>query len=351
RTHVMFEIAPVAQHTVAIIGAATLLLAGFCALAQTDIKRVLAYSTMSQIGYMFLALGVGAWGGAIFHLMSHAFFKALLFLASGSVILACHHQQEMARMGGLRKKLPITFWSFVVGGLALAAIPPTAGFFSKDAIIHLTYVSGNKGLWVCAVIGAFLTAVYTSRMIYLTFFGEYRGEEPDEHGHGGPVTKPHGLAHNIPLIVLMIASLIGGFWGLKLTGVLPAAPHGEQPELLEYLPLIVSVFGIVIAWPLFMTYGETTKRLTHRGTGNRVRLLWLNAMGFDWLWDQLLVKPWYFFGRFGRRDAVDMLGRATEEAFQRWNGLFARTQNGQLRWYAASIGLGAVLILAAGIYS
>lgn len=352
RTHGLFLLSPVAMEAVALIGATTLLIAGLCALAQTDIKRVLAYSTMSQIGYMFLALGVGAWGGAIFHVMTHAFFKALLFLASGSVILACHHEQQMARMGGLRKKLPLTFWSFVIGGGALAAIPPSAGFFSKDAIIHLSYVSGHHGLWLCAVFGAFLTALYTARMIYLTFFGEYRGATPDAHGHGGEVRRPTGLAHHIPLTLLMIASLIGGFWGLKLIDVLPAAPSGEQSMLLESLPLIVSVIGVVIAWPLFMTYGKATERLTHRGPANAIRLLWLNAMGFDWLWDRLLVRPWYWAAGFGRRDAMDIVGRAfLETGFMRANRLFVLSQNGHVRWYAASIGLGAVLILAAVIYS
>ncbi len=135
RMHTLFELAPFAQAMVGLVGALTLLIAGFTALAQTDIKRVLAYSTMSQIGYMFLALGAGAWSGAMFHLMTHAFFKALLFLASGAVILACHHEQDIFKMGGLWKKLPVAFASFAIGGLALAAIPPTAGFFSKDGIL------------------------------------------------------------------------------------------------------------------------------------------------------------------------------------------------------------------------
>ncbi|MGH8034975.1 MAG: NADH-quinone oxidoreductase subunit L, partial [Lysobacterales bacterium] len=166
RTHVLFELSPVALACVGWVGALTALLAGFTALTQTDIKRVLAYSTMSQIGYMFLALGAGAWSAGIFHLMTHAFFKALLFLSAGSVILALHHEQDIFKMGGLRKDLPFVFWCFVVGGAALVAVPPTAGFFSKDEILWQAWATGHHGLAVAGLFGAFLTAIYTSRLIF-----------------------------------------------------------------------------------------------------------------------------------------------------------------------------------------
>ncbi|MXS18936.1 NADH-quinone oxidoreductase subunit L, partial [Pseudomonas oryzihabitans] len=190
RTHGLFLLAPEILHLVGIVGAVTLVLAGFAALVQTDIKRILAYSTMSQIGYMFLALGVGAWQPAIFHLMIHAFFKALLFLASGSVILACHHEQNIFKMGGLWKKIPLAYSSFVVGGSALAALPlVTAGFYSKDEILWEAMASGHTYLLYAGLAGAFLTSIYTFRLIFITFHGEAHTE-----AHAG-----HGIAHNLPL--------------------------------------------------------------------------------------------------------------------------------------------------------
>ncbi len=201
RTHGLFTLAPEILHLVGIVGGVTLVLAGFAALVQTDIKRILAYSTMSQIGYMFLALGVGAWDGAIFHLMTHAFFKALLFLASGAVIVACHHEQNIFKMGGLWKKLPLAYASFIVGGAALAALPlVTAGFYSKDEILWEAFASGNHGLLYAGLVGAFMTSLYTFRLIFITFHGEAKTE-----AHAG-----HGIAHWLPLSVLIVLSTFVG---------------------------------------------------------------------------------------------------------------------------------------------
>ena len=171
RTHILFELAPSVQLLVAWIGLITVLMAGFIALTQSDIKRILAFSTMSQIGYMFLALGVGAWSAAIFHLMTHAFFKALLFLASGTVILSVHHEQNIFKMGGLRKKLPVSFASFLIGSLALTAFPFTSGYFSKDEILLAALEMDGPGtiLWVGGVLGAFLTGIYTFRLFFIVF--------------------------------------------------------------------------------------------------------------------------------------------------------------------------------------
>lgn len=342
RTHTLFQLAPAALEAVGIVGAATLLLAGFSALSQTDIKKVLAYSTISQIGYMFLALGVADWSGAIFHLMAHAFFKALLFLAAGSVILACHHEQEMSKMGGLRKKLPLTFWTFLIGGAALAAIPPTVGYFSKDGILREAWLSGHHGLWLCGIIGAFLTAVYTFRMIFITFFGEYRGEHA--------VHKPHGLAYGLPLVVLALAALIGGFWGLHIN-VLPVAPIGEMPGNLETLPLVLALIGVGIAWVLFQLNPEATARFMSTGIPDLLRRWWFAAFGFDWLFDRLFVRPFYALARFCARDWIDVFITGINDLFTLANNLLVRSQNGSVRWYAASVGFGAVLILAAVFYS
>jgi NADH-quinone oxidoreductase subunit L len=197
RTHTLFELSPFALDAVGIIGAATLVLAGFAALVQTDIKRVLAYSTMSQIGYMFLALGAGAWSAAVFHLMTHAFFKALLFLAAGAVIVACHHEQDIFKMGGLRKKLPLVYACFLVGGGALAALPfVTAGFYSKDEILWEAFASGHMGLLFAGLLGAFLTSIYTFRMIFIVFHGP-------EQTHAQELK---GISYSLPLAVLLVLS-------------------------------------------------------------------------------------------------------------------------------------------------
>ncbi|MGH8457197.1 MAG: NADH-quinone oxidoreductase subunit L, partial [Stenotrophobium sp.] len=242
RTHVLFELSPFALECVGWVGALTALLAGFTALTQTDIKKILAYSTMSQIGYMFLALGAGAWQPAIFHLMTHAFFKALLFLAAGSVILAMHHEQDIFKMGGLRKQIPLTFWCFLIGSLALVAFPGTAGFFSKDEILFQAYANGHMGLYWAGLFGAFLTAIYTFRMIFIAFFGEAHHE-----AHQG-----HGLDHSLPLIVLAALALVGGLIHLPLSGVLPEAHISDAMEHMKYTleaaSVIVSLSGIVVAW-------------------------------------------------------------------------------------------------------
>lgn len=201
RSHGLFLMAPEILQLVGTIGAITLVLAGFAALVQTDIKRVLAYSTMSQIGYMFLALGVQAWDAAIFHLMTHAFFKALLFLASGSVILACHHEQNIFKMGGLRKSIPLVYVCFLVGGAALSALPiVTAGFYSKDEILWGAMSHGHINLMLAGLAGAFMTSLYTFRMIFIVFHGEAK-------------TKAHpvkGITHHLPLLVLLVLSTFVG---------------------------------------------------------------------------------------------------------------------------------------------
>ncbi|HEV2473042.1 MAG TPA: NADH-quinone oxidoreductase subunit L, partial [Chthonomonadales bacterium] len=204
RTHVLFELAPPVQIAVAVIGAATLLMAGCSALTQNDIKRVLAYSTVSQIGYMFLALGVGAWGAAVFHFMTHAFFKALLFLVAGIIIEALHHEHNIFRMGGLRKELPIAFWTFLIAGCSLAGLPLiTAGYYSKDLILWSagSSATGSTALWAAGIAGVVLTSLYTFRLIFLVFFGPVRT----------PVTRRPGLAMTIPVCVLAVLSIAGGF--------------------------------------------------------------------------------------------------------------------------------------------
>ena len=208
RSNILFTLAPETLAVVSIIGLATLLMAAAIAVSQTDIKKVLAYSTVSQLGYMFLGLGVGAYTGAFFHVITHAFFKALLFLGAGSVIHAMSNEQDMRNMGGLRKKLPLTFLTMMVGTIAIAGIPPFSGFFSKDEILAHVY-EHNKAFWVIAVIGAMFTSFYMFRMMYLTFNGSFRGTTDQEHHlHESPASM------TIPLIALAVLSALGGLIGI-----------------------------------------------------------------------------------------------------------------------------------------
>jgi NADH-quinone oxidoreductase subunit L len=241
RNAVLFEHAPITLGIVAAIGAATALFAGTIGLVQNDIKRVLAYSTVSQLGYMFLAMGVGAFGAGIFHLYTHAFFKACLFLGSGAVIHALHGEQDIRHMGGLKKDLPITFWTFVIASIAIAGVPGLAGFFSKDEILFETFRHGHTWLWVIGVLTSLLTATYMFRLVFLTFFGERRhapaaveahgpGHAHDHHGHTAaahghaPVHAAHdhghgGHLHDAPpamalaLVVLALGSVLAGYVG------------------------------------------------------------------------------------------------------------------------------------------
>src|SRR5688572_1076147 len=221
RNAVLFSHAPETMMIVAVIGAVTALFAGTIGLVQNDIKRVLAYSTVSQLGLMFLAMGVGAFGAGIFHLYTHAFFKALLFLGSGAVIHALHGEQDIRNMGGLKSYLPITYWTFVIGSLALAGFPGLAGFFSKDELLYETFHEGHTFLWVIGALTSLLTATYMGRLVFLTFWGERRSDAPthahaahDSHGHA------HGAPHDAPpamafaLIVLAIGSVVAGYVGV-----------------------------------------------------------------------------------------------------------------------------------------
>jgi len=208
RSNILFLLAPITMHVIAVIGLATALLAAVIALTQTDIKKVLAYSTVSQLGYMFLGLGVGAFTGGFFHVITHAFFKALLFLGAGSVIHAVSGEQDMRNMGGLRKKLPITFATMLIATIAIAGIPPFAGFFSKDEILAHTY-QYSTWMYAVGVFTAMLTSFYMFRMMFLTFFGNFRGtHEQEHHLHESPASM------TIPLIVLAILSIVGGFIGV-----------------------------------------------------------------------------------------------------------------------------------------
>ncbi len=342
RTHGLFLLTPEILELVGIVGGVTLVLAGFAALVQTDIKRILAYSTMSQIGYMFLALGVGAWDAAIFHLMTHAFFKALLFLASGAVINACHHEQNIFKMGGLWKKLPLAYASFIVGGAALAALPlVTAGFYSKDEILWEAFASGHQWLLYAGLAGAFLTSIYTFRLIFIAFHGEAKTE-----AHAG-----HGVAHWLPLSVLIVLStFVGALITPPLHGVLPQSvghAGGEAQHSLEIASGAIALAGILLAALLFLGKRRFISAVAQSAPGRFLGAWWYAAWGFDWVYDKLFVKPYLLITRLLGHDPIDSGIGLIPRIVRGGNGLLSSSQTGQLRWYAVSLVGGAVLVLGA----
>ena len=330
RSNILYSAAPLTMNVVAIIGAATALFAATIALRQNDIKKVLAYSTVSQLGYMFLALGSGAYVAAVFHVMTHAFFKALLFLGSGSVIHAMSGQQDIRFMGGLKNKLPITYWTFLAGCLAIAGIIPFSGFFSKDSIL-LAAFEHNKILYFVGLITAGLTAFYMFRLLFVTFFGAFRGtEEQRHHVHESPA------AMTIPLIVLAILSVVGGFinvpevfihGGERLTDFLsPVVPNAKAivshstEWLLMGLTTVIAVVAILIAWRRYKTYKE--EQPTPFAT------LLKNKWYVDELYDSIFVKPLNVLGAF----ANTVLDRSGIDALVNGVGRAVNYGGRQLRW-------------------
>jgi NADH-quinone oxidoreductase subunit L len=343
RTHTLFELAPPIQFAVAVIGAATLLLAGFSALTQRDIKRVLAYSTISQIGYMFLALGVGAWSAAIFHFMTHAFFKALLFLAAGIVINALHHEHDMFRMGGLRRELPVAFWTFLVGGCALAGLPLiTSGAYSKDLILWHAWSSpaGNPILWAAGIAGVFLTSLYTFRLIFLVFFGQ----------PGSEVSRRPGFSMKLPVWILAVFSIAAGFPEKSITNFLAKAlpgisdtGHGLITETGSgVLAGLTFAAGLLLAWFLYL-------RPVRQPSTTALQRFWFSGWGFDWIYERLFVRLVVWISYVNKDDIVDSFyDRVADMTGLAYRAMSA-TQTGKIRWYAAGIAAGSALFIAIAI--
>lgn len=339
RTHPLFLMAPATLQAVALIGLLTLLLAAFSALVQQDIKRILAYSTISQIGYMFLALGVGAFGAGVFHLMTHAFFKALLFLAAGAVIHCLHHEHNIFRMGGLRSRLPVAFWSFLIGSAALAALPLTAGFYSKDAILLAAWQQADIGpwLWAGALLGALLTAIYSFRLVFVVFFGR-ANSEPD---------RQPGWKMALPLSLLCVLSLIGGWWPLPLSAVFPVKPDAAIDHRIEIISIAVPLVGVVLAYGLFLGRQLSINALSDSTIGRSLQGFWHSGWQFDALYNRLLQKPYVGLARRWSREPVDALYQLLIGSSQRMHRWLAALQTGQLRWYATSLAIGLILMLGA----
>jgi NADH-quinone oxidoreductase subunit L len=305
----LFELAPNAQTFVTFIGATTALFAATIGLVQNDIKRIVAYSTCSQLGYMFVAMGVGAYSVGMFHLFTHAFFKALLFLGSGSVIMAMHHEQDIRHMGGLKSKIPVTYWMMVIGTLALTGFPLTAGYYSKDAIIEAAYVGKNPMAiygWVCTVAAAALTSFYSWRLIFKTFHGEPHDREHYEHAHESPYVVL------IPLAVLAAGSILAGhpfkeyFAGHHVAEFFrDSLKFAESNHVLEdmhhlpawvvYLPTLMMVIGFLIAWQFYVRRPDIPEELA-RQQPLLYRFL-LNKWYFDELYDLIFVRPTLWLGR------------------------------------------------------
>jgi len=355
RTHVLFLLAPAVQAAVAVIGALTLLLAAFSALAQRDLKRVLAYSTMSQVGYMFLALGLGAWTAAIFHFATHAFFKALLFLGAGAVIHGLKGEHDMFRMGGLRRALPVPFWTFVAGASSLAAIPlVTAGFYSKDLIVWFAWSSekGSGWLWAAGALGAFLTSLYTFRMLFLTFFGAQTTS----------VSRPPGALMQAPLIALALMSTFAGFIEVPpllgdvrllshfMEHTLPGTRLVSDNATLELVLLLIlealQVAAIFLAYLLYLRaprYGDVLREAIP--FGESVRRLWFSGWGFDRLYDLMIVRPLSALARANRDDLFDLIPGGLAFYTDALHRALRRSQTGRVRWYVMAVALGAVISL------
>jgi NADH-quinone oxidoreductase subunit L len=356
RTHVLFELAPDIQHLAGILGAITILVAGLIALVQTDIKRVIAYSTMSQIGYMFVAVGLGAYGAGLFHLMTHAFFKALLFMAAGIVIHALSDEQDIRRMGGLARRLPFTYRAFLVGALALAAVPPFAGFFSKDSILGSAANAGTLGwaLWGVAAFGAFLTALYTFRLLFIVFWGELSAFAR-EHLHVPGFEC--GLAMAWPVGVLTILAAVGGFlqvpwaWTLVDDWLHPVAESAEEATGITFTFSVVAttalaLAGIALAWRIWARADPLPERL-------RRRYPWAartveEKFYFDTAYDRAFYEP-------SARSASLALQYVEEPVFLRslgelgrgvrsLSGRLSSVQTGSVRSYALALGAGAAVI-------
>ncbi len=406
RNAVLFSHAPETMIVVAVIGVATALMAGTIGLVQNDIKRVLAYSTVSQLGYMFVATGVGAFSAGIFHLYTHAFFKALLFLGSGAVIHALSGEQDIRRMGGLRRELPITYWTFLVGALAIAGVPFLSGFFSKDEILYRAFAGGHALVWLVGMITALLTAIYMFRLVFLVFHGERAPGAPgpaapahDASGHGGHGTGHGGHLHDAPpamafaLVVLAIGSIVAGYIGVPAilggsnriehfleqsfeppgmehasVGEASSAGHGEAAALeggpaagstedgaghavemnLMLLSSGVALAGIGLAVYFFLRRRDVAAGIAARFAG--VHRLLLNKYYVDEVYDAAIVQPIYRVSERGLWKVADVgvidgAVNGTGAFVSGASAVLRRLQTGSMRTYALSVLIGVVMIL------
>ncbi len=368
RSHVIFERAPMALTVVAIIGTLTAFFAATIGIAQTDIKKVLAYSTVSQLGYMFMACGVGAFSAGIFHLMTHAFFKGLLFLGAGSVIHACGGEQDMRKMGGLKSYILWTFLTMSVATLAIAGIPPLAGFWSKDEILWKAY-QVSKVYWAIGIVTAFITSFYMFRLLFMTFFGDYRGAQVDAHGHSSSVDQAHGhgephespMVMLAPLMILAVLSLVGGLvgWGNRFEHFLApvfgaaepvAAAAGSITErLLMGVSVLVAFAGWGLAYLLYCRRTDLPQKIAD-SLGSFYQAV-VHKYYIDELYAALFVKPLIdgstrILWQGVDRKIIDTAVNDSAEGAQRVSDEVRHMQSGNLRSYAGWIAAGSAVVIA-----
>jgi len=382
RCHTLFDRSPYALGIVALIGAATAIFAACIGMVQHDIKRVLAYSTVSQLGYMFLACGVGAYTAGIFHLMTHAFFKALLFLAAGSVIHALSGEQDMRKMGGLRKRIPVTFWTMTMGVIAIAGIPPLAGFFSKDEILYQAFISHNplaKLLWAVGLLTAGITSFYMFRLWFKTFFGPEHFDEHATHAtEEGHAARAHGVHESpwvmlIPLVLLAILSVVGGFVGVPaalgghdeigaflepvfstdlVEAAAPVANHNLELGLAA-VSVVTALAGFFLAYAFYFRKPGTAASLAKSAPG--LYRVVENKFYVDEIYRIFLITPLLMFTRIilgGLIDSgfVNGFGKAAAATTRGLGTLTRRMQSGNIRSYAGWLALGAAAVMVAMIF-
>lgn len=360
RFNPLFSLSDTAMMVVAITGAMTSIFAATIALVQNDIKRIIAYSTVSQLGYMFLACGVGAYGAGIFHLFTHAYFKALLFLGAGSVMHAMAGELDIQKMGGLKKHLPITYWTFLIASLSIAGIPGLAGFFSKDEILWLAYNGGPVGkfLWIIGSIVAGLTAFYSFRIIFLTFHGRFRGtHEQEHHLHESP------LSMTIPLIILAIGAVTSGWIGIPailggnnaighfLEPVLGhpqiTATHNEELQVMA-MSVIIAIIGIALSWFLYIFKPIIAKLLAY-WFKNLYRILW-NKYYIDEIYEYIFVKPAFWISRSFLIAVTDLriiegVVNGVPKKINDLGEFLRKLQTGHLQHYGIGMALGLFTVL------
>ena len=344
----LYNASPTAMSVVAIVGAITMVLGATIALTQTDIKRVVAYSTMSQLGYMMMACGLGAYAAGIYHLMTHGAFKALLFLGCGSVIIALHHEQDMRRMGGLKDRLPITYWTFLIGSLALAGFPLTAGFFSKDDVLVSAWAAGPLGqvLSMFGVLTALLTAFYSFRLVFVTFWGPSRVDQQ----HAAHVHEPSPTM-TVPLVILAVLSIATGYVGIPefLAPVFEGGDgaHGGEAMGIMLLATAMGLLGIGGAYYAYVLHPSLPDRWAHQW---RTAYEWsFHKWYFDEAYDRSIVRPTFTVAvELWKRIDVAVIDGAVNGVARAiaWGAWFLRlVQSGQTQHYALGMALGAVVIL------
>ncbi len=358
RCHPLYNLSPDAMHFVALIGVITCIFAAIIGLRQNDIKKVLAYSTVSQLGLMFVSLGMGAYASAIFHVTTHAFFKALLFLAAGSVIHGMGGEQDIRKMGGLRKAMPVTFWVFLIGTFAIAGFPLMAGFFSKDEIFAFTYAHGGGWWWGFAGLGAMFTAIYMCRLLYVTFFGEFRGtHEQAHHLHESPKVM------TVPLMILAVLSIAGGFLNTPhflglgneqwlahwFSNVIPLNEMHLEHSTEWTLMIFTTSLAVVIIIVSYFIYGKKSNLPVADTAQSSLTRLVANKFYVDEMYDFLFVRPIEklskLFHYYVDIQGIDGIVNGVGAGVQRLGAEFRKLQNGNIEYYLLGMVLGGILVL------